>query len=389
MSGGGAAARLLADRARTSRELGARADLVLDGGGNTSVKTPSEGDDDALLWVKPSGHDLARVEAQDFVPLDLARVCALRDGPALGEVELHRALADCKLREADPSPSIESLLHGWLPGRYVDHSHAAAVQVLGNCDDGEAVLREVYGDRAAVVAAADSGYPVAAAAAELFDARGGGRDLEMLVLRHHGLFTWADDADRCLDRHLELAAQAEAALDARGAPRPRPMLASAGSTDAAREVEAVQASLAAATGACWHETGVDPRYFELPDARVRACAGPLTPGDLLRLGARPLWLTELDENAVRTQARTHAAEDASGGEPPRAVLVPALRAAFAAGETEARADAAARILEQDLAARLRGSVLGSWKSLSPDACVRTMNSLLEQGKLASGLESRP
>ena len=145
MSSVAAADRLLVDRARTARALGARADLVLDGGGNASVQTAA-GDDgpDALLWVTPSGADLGGMQPADFVPLDLAALRSLRAGPELDEQGLVDALAAVKLRASDPAPSIESLLHGWFPARFVDHSHAAAVQALANTVDGDGHLRRAF-----------------------------------------------------------------------------------------------------------------------------------------------------------------------------------------------------------------------------------------------------
>ena len=393
MTADSAAAELLAARARSSRELGARPELVLDGGGNTSVKTAAgPGGADAILWVKPSGCDLDGISAADFVPLDLAALRARRDGPSLDEFGLAAALDAARVRATDRPASIEALLHAWLPARFVDHSHALPVLALGNCVDGEALLEEVYGPRAAAVPYAESGFPLALAAAAAYDQRPGDSRLEALLLRHHGLFTWGADADACLARHLALVADAEAYLEGRGAPRPQPRRASA--AGAAPVIAELCAALEAATGLCWREAAVDPAYFRLADAAQRAAAGPVTPGDLLRLGPQPLWLTSSTVAGVEEALAAWRADAATAAAAPLSALVVDGGAAFAAGPDATRAAAAAKILELDLATRLRGSVLGPWKSLDPAARRAAASSLAEQVKLArrkasSADEKRP
>lgn len=374
------AADLLAARAHSARLLGREPGLVLDGGGNASLKTPVDGVDDALadcgkdalLWVTPSGADLGGLSAEDFVPLDLAAVRALRDGPPLDEAGLVAALAGCRVRPSDPAPSIESLLHGWLPARFVDHSHAAAVQAVGNCEGGEAQLRGALGGNVAVVPALASGDPVARAAAAAWESGAAFPSAGVLVLRHHGIVCWGETAESCWAAHLGAVERAEAWLNARGAVRPAPALASERAPAQAEAVEAQRQDLEEQSGIPWHEVAVDPRFFELPDARARAQSGPVTPGDLLRLGLRPLWLPEEAWRPGR-----HAA------------LSPELGAAFAGGPEESAARAAAAVLENDLATRLRSSALGSWRSLSLSACEEAMASLLEQLKVSRKALGQP
>src|SRR3954466_2899111 len=65
----------LALRVYTSRLIGADPDLVMHGGGNTSVKIVKEnllGDRVEPLCVKGSGWDLDSIEPQGFPALDLA-----------------------------------------------------------------------------------------------------------------------------------------------------------------------------------------------------------------------------------------------------------------------------------------------------------------------------
>jgi rhamnulose-1-phosphate aldolase/alcohol dehydrogenase len=111
-----------------------------------------------------------------------------------------------------PTPSVEALLHAFLPAKFVDHSHADAILALTNRPDGEAVVREVYGGRVGIVPYVMPGFALALKAAEVHDAEPG-RD--GLVLLKHGLFTWGETARESYESHVELVDLAERWLAAR------------------------------------------------------------------------------------------------------------------------------------------------------------------------------
>ncbi|WP_309571857.1 class II aldolase/adducin family protein, partial [Deinococcus sp.] len=123
----------LGQRVYTSRLLGADPDLVLHGGGNTSVKTVERtllGDDVETLWVKGSGWDLATITAKGFTPLRVDSLRRLAGLDALSDVDMARELRIASLDPAAPAPSVEAILHGVLPARFVDHTHADAFVTL-------------------------------------------------------------------------------------------------------------------------------------------------------------------------------------------------------------------------------------------------------------------
>jgi len=51
------------------------------------------------------------------------------------------------LDSSAPNPSVETLLHAFLPQKFIDHTHANAVLALTDQPDGEAICRDVFGDR--------------------------------------------------------------------------------------------------------------------------------------------------------------------------------------------------------------------------------------------------
>jgi rhamnose utilization protein RhaD (predicted bifunctional aldolase and dehydrogenase)/NAD(P)-dependent dehydrogenase (short-subunit alcohol dehydrogenase family) len=201
--------------AYASRLLGADPTLVLAGGGNSSVKTTEAdvfGDPVEVLHVKGSGWDMAELEPGGLAPLRLATVARLAELPELTDARMAAELKAASLDPAAPAPSVESILHAILPFRFVLHTHADAVLALTNTADGEARVREAYGDDVVVVPYVMPGFVLAKACAETFPAARHDGTLGMVLL-NHGLFTFADDARTAYENHVALVDRALARLD--------------------------------------------------------------------------------------------------------------------------------------------------------------------------------
>ena len=103
------------------------------------------------------------------------------------------------------NPSVETLLHAFLPHTFVDHTHATPFLVLANLPDAEEVCREIFGDRLGVVPYIMPGFGLAKAAAEIYE-----RDpsVEGLLLLNHGHFAFGPTAKESYDtlvRHTNMA----------------------------------------------------------------------------------------------------------------------------------------------------------------------------------------
>src|SRR6266699_1670102 len=184
----------LALRVYTTRLLGREPRLVLHGGGNTSVKTTLPdllGDEVAVLCVKGSGADLAEIEPAGLPALRLERLRKLRAREALSDEEMVRVQRANLLEPTAPNPSVETLLHAFLPHKFVDHTHATAVLALTDQPDGERIARETFGDRMAYVPYTIPGFALAKSVADIYDAN---RNVQGLILVRHGIFTFAEDA---------------------------------------------------------------------------------------------------------------------------------------------------------------------------------------------------
>ena len=116
-------------RVYTSRLLGSDLRLVLHGGGNTSVKTVLPdllGDPAEVLCVKGSGWDMANIEPPGLPAVRLAPLRRLRQRDALPDEEMVRVQRANLLDPGAPNPSVETLLHAFLPHKFIDHTHATA-----------------------------------------------------------------------------------------------------------------------------------------------------------------------------------------------------------------------------------------------------------------------
>ena len=200
----------LALRVYSTRLLGGVPSLVLHGGGNTSVKTRQSditGQEVAVLRIKGSGWDMATIEPPGLPAVRLEPLRRLAGLDALGDVDMVNALRINLLDSRAPTPSVETLLHAFLPHSYVDHSHSNAVLALTGQPDGEAICRQVYGDRAALVPYVMSGLALAKRAAQAFEENPG---CEGLILLKHGVVSFGASAREAYERMIALVSLAEA-----------------------------------------------------------------------------------------------------------------------------------------------------------------------------------
>src|SRR3954469_24156941 len=210
----------LALRVYTSRLIGKDPDLVMHGGGNTSVKIVKRtllGDEVEALCVKGSGWDLDSVEPPGFPALDLAYLRRLRKLEALSDEEMVNQLRTHLFDASAPNPSVETLLHAFLPQTFIDHTHADAILALTNQPNGGDLVREALGDRVVVVPYVMPGFRLAKLAAEMFEGR---KDADAMVLLKHGLFTFSSDARASYERTVECVDRAESFLRFRVRARP-------------------------------------------------------------------------------------------------------------------------------------------------------------------------
>jgi len=199
----------LALRIYTSRLIGKEPALVIHGGGNTSVKTRQSnflGVEQDVICVKGSGWDLATIEVPGLPALELNPLRIIRERKTLTDEDMTAFLRLNLLDPAAPNPSVETLLHAFLPQKFIDHSHAAAILSLTDQPNGNEICREVFGERVAIVPYVMAGFLLAKDTADIAEAH---PDIEGLILEKHGLFTFGDTAKQSYDRMIDLVTIAE------------------------------------------------------------------------------------------------------------------------------------------------------------------------------------
>ncbi len=205
----------LGRRIYTSRLIGRDPALVLHGGGNASVKCrvlTIGGEEIEAIFVKGSGADLAVLTPEGFCGLDLVPLRKLRSLEFLDDAEMENQLGIHRLSARSPDPSIEVLVHAFLPHTVVDHTHADSILVLTHQKDGDNLVREALGPRVGVIPYIMPGFPLAKAAAAAYDANPG---IDAIVVINHGIFTFAEDSRLSYLRMIDYVNRAEAFITSR------------------------------------------------------------------------------------------------------------------------------------------------------------------------------
>ncbi len=391
----------LALRVYTSRLIGGDAELVLHGGGNTSVKGITRtllGDELPCLWVKGSGSSLDKVGPRDFPALDLAYLCRLAALDELSDLEMVNQLRTHLFDATSPNPSVEALLHAFLPHRFVDHSHADAILRLSNQPAGEALIREAVGEDVLVLPYIMPGFPLAKEVHRRFQMA---PDTRGIVLLFHGLFTFGDSAKESYERHIELVTRCEeTAAKHQGHRR----AISALTPDVTRSVALGPVLRGAVSNVLGHSMVVEHRATpQILDALARDDAatlfetGPLTPDHVIRVKPWPLVLGHgaslRDAVAAAVErhiARYEAYVAANRARFPRLsvldsaprVVLDAATGVWAFGRTRTDAQIAADITEHTLAMKADAASMTGYQALADRDLFDMEYWSLEQAKLS-------
>jgi len=287
-------------RVYTSRLLGANQDLVLHGGGNTSVKLTKEnffGQKEELLLVKGSGWDLSSIESIGFAPVRMAVLKSLSEIEELSDSEMVRQQRAAMTDPNAPNPSVEAILHALIPFRYVDHTHADAVLAITNHPEGEKSVQEIFGNRVIVIPYVMPGFVLAKKVREITKGKNW-QDYEGMILMNHGIFTFDDDARKSYENMIRLVSEAEDYLFTKGikkAPKAKvkeDLVKLAGIRKKVSEV-AGKAMLAVIDQSA--QAGGFSCRLDVSEIVTR---GPLTPDHVLRTKNIPVILNENHKDEV-------------------------------------------------------------------------------------------
>lgn len=196
-----------------SNLLGADRALANQGGGNTSAKgviVDHVGRETRILWVKGSGSDLATIDASGFAVLRLDELLALRERASLDDAAMVDLLRRSALSPDQPRPSIETLLHAFLPAAHVDHTHPDAIVALTSSPQGRDLADRAFGHEVVWLDYQRPGFDMSRRVADLLEANPAAR---AVLLERHGLVTWGETSETTYRNTIEIVRRAAAAID--------------------------------------------------------------------------------------------------------------------------------------------------------------------------------
>ena len=409
----------IALRTYTTRLLGGDPLLVLHGGGNTSVKTTVAdvlGKKHKVLCVKGSGWDMAVIEPPGLPAVKLAPLIELRRLDRLSDEDMVNFQRVNLLDASAPNPSVETLLHAFLPHKFVDHTHAAAVLSLVDQPDGEELVREVYDGEMGFVPYVIPGFGLAKLAAEVYEAD---PKVEGLILHKHGIFTFGATAREAYERMIEKVGKVETRLArgrrnvfaARALPEPKAIARAAEVAPVIRGACAVRPSHLDSDPKRFvlaFRTGPDIlNYVNGADLADYGQRGVVTPDHIIRTKNTPLILplpeaggleafAEAARRAVADYAARYDAYFARNNERvggiktkldpmPRLVMVPGL-GLFGVGRTPKDAAIAADLAENAIRVVTDAEAIGRFEPLPESELFDVEYWSLEQAKLKGAVD---
>lgn len=400
----------LALRVYTSRLIGSETALVLHGGGNTSVKTTMTnilGEEVPVLCVKGSGWDLGDIEPAGLPALDLDYLRKLRVLKNLADEEMVNQFRTHLLESNAPTPSIETLVHAFLPHKFIDHTHADAIVALTNQVEAESLLVEALGNKIAVLPFIMPGFPLALAIADLHARQ---PEAEAIILMNHGIFTFGEEAEIAYGRMIDYVTRAEQYIAAKA-------ITVATSKAPAPDCNLVLPLLRGALGLWKSGGGTAPFSLDLrqndellaaldrPDAAALFVSGVLTPDHVIRTKNYPVFLDltgidreeelgEIITGAVAAyqakylryfeeQMAARQVDKVCLDAMPRVILIRGL-GLIGVGSSPKAAAIAADIGEHTVLTKIKAAAIGRFRELAEHFIFDMEYWSLEQAKLGKG-----
>lgn len=397
----------LAMRVYTSRLLGADENLVMHGGGNTSVKSTAQdffGREVEVLYVKGSGWDLGTIEKPGFPALRLAETQLLAERETLSDTDMATQLRALLMDQASPSPSVEAILHAIMPYKYVDHSHTDSLVTLSNNPKGEELLAELYPD-CLILPYIMPGFILSK---QVYDAlqENDITQYKGIILHHHGLFTFSDDAREAYENHLLLVERANDYIAQNGDSAIPPAGLAPDLMDGKRpnllQLAKIRKAVSEARGqaqlANLNSTPSALAYASRPDIAEISTRGPITPDHVIRTKRTAAILSFSTEGTGEDTAETlHGVQEfvedyqayfKENGDDSLTMLDPAPRFAiwkengvFSFGNTLKECDIITDIARHTAWCVETGESLGGWEALPPRDIFELEYWILEQNKL--------
>ncbi|MDH4943488.1 class II aldolase/adducin family protein [Sulfurimonas sp. C5] len=366
-------------RVYTSNLLGANDELVLHGGGNTSVKIED------ILYVKGSGWDLSNIQREGFSPVKLDTLLEMAQLEKLSDSDMVNLQRAAMTDKEAPNPSVEAILHALIPCKFVDHTHADAVVTISNSKNGKEYIEKLYPNFLIV----DYVMPGFVLAHKIYVMTKGldWDSIEGIILHNHGIITFDDDAKKSYDKMIEAVTKAEEFLDENAALEIQRSYEHSG-CDIAKITKTFSKYKGYEVHININQSPLASYYASQPNLKEFASRGVLTPEHIIRTKRAPLVMEDTNleagiENFIKEYEEYYMRYE--NGEimlnpAPNYMIIKNL-AVISFGATKKESDIVNDIVEHTMKAVLRADKLGGYVSISEKDSFAMEYWELEQAKL--------
>ncbi len=385
-------------RVYTSQLLGRDPDLVLHGGGNTSVKITEPnifGETEDVLYVKGSGWDLATIREEGFAPVRMKALLQMAKLERLSDSDMVKYQRAAMINPYAPNPSVEAILHAIIPFRFVDHTHADAVVTVSNTPEGEKRIKEIYGDNMLIVPYVMPGFILSKEVYKLTRSLDW-QKIRGIILMNHGVFTFDDDAQASYEQMIRLVSLAENYLKKKRA------FAAAEKTQAKPNLlkladlrKAVSSKMGVPAIATLNNSAAALAFSKTRNVASITSRGPITPDHIIRTKRIPVVVNGEPDPSVDEFAKNYKKYFDTHTNGKLTMLDPAPRWAVLPGEgivsfgkSLSDAQIVNDISTHTIKAIRQAEKLGGWKPVSEKDLFEIEYWELEQAKLKQAGSSK-
>ncbi|MEA3433765.1 MAG: class II aldolase/adducin family protein [Campylobacterota bacterium] len=371
-------------RVYTSNLLGESDELVLHGGGNTSVKSMVDGEE--ILFVKGSGWDLVSIKAEGFSPVKMSTLLEMAQLKKLSDTDMVSGQKAAMIDKSAPNPSVEAILHAIIPFKVVDHTHADAIVTISNSKNGLKLIDELF-PSFLIIPYVMPGFILAQKIYEMTENDFDWNACEGIILHNHGIFTFDDDAKRSYDKMIEAVSLAEDFLTENAS-----VILSSQEVSAEVDLEKLGEILSTVKGyevvTKLDQSALAKYYASQNDLATFATRGVLTPEHIIRTKRIPLILEDENiEAAVKAYMhdykkyfQTFATDEICLNPAPNYAVVKNVGVVLF-GKNEKEVNVLGDVIEHTMMAVLRADKLGGYESISLSDSFDMEYWELEQAKL--------
>ena len=370
-------------RVYTSNLLGESDELVLHGGGNTSVKTKVDGEE--ILLVKGSGWDLVSIKAEGFAPVKMSVLLEMAKSSALSDTDMVSGQKEAMIDKSAPNPSVEAILHALIPYKVVDHTHADAVVTMSNCESGIENIKKVF-PNFLIVPYVMPGFILAHTIYNMTQGLEWSK-IDGIILHNHGIFTFDDDAKKSYDKMIDAVTLAEDFLE-ENAKLDIKSEYNFTECDMSRISVAISKLKGYDVSLNINQTPIANHYASQPNLKMFASRGVLTPEHIIRTKRVPLIMEDTDlENALKSYMKNYeeyfnkySSDELMLNSSPNYMIIKNV-GVISFGKNKKEAAVVNDIVEHTMKAVLRADKLGGYKSISEKDSFEMEYWELEQAKL--------